>query len=207
MNDNPTLVESVVHESAKNHITPFSLLLYQIDDTLRSQKKRTAIRQMLNAFQAGAQTPRQFIVLSKFCEDIVEIAASMKLFHVYNQWVFFVLNEDQRNHDPMSVTQNLEEGANIVFALNKTNPTCSSSINCTITELSLAFVTSISRMIVEEQSIYGEISDEEWEAIRYTKQEKQDEMLGYMKVTNLNEGDVDKDAHMYVCNLFSIGIS
>ncbi|XP_014095980.3 ionotropic receptor 93a isoform X1 [Bactrocera oleae] len=181
LNDNPTLVESVVHESAKNHITPFSLLLYQIDDTLRSQKKRTAIRQMLNAFQAGAQTPRQFIVLSKFCEDIVEIAASMKLFHVYNQWVFFVLNEDQRNHDPMSVTQNLEEGANIVFALNTTNPTCSSSINCTITELSLAFVTSISRMIVEEQSIYGEISDEEWEAIRYTKQEKQDEMLGYMK--------------------------
>lgn len=138
---------------------------------------------MLNAFQGRTQTSRQFIVLSKFYEDIVEIAASMKLFDVFNQWVFFVMNEEQHNHDPMSVTQNLEEGANIAFALNTTEPTCSSSINCTITELSLAFVRSISRMIVEEQSIYGEISDEEWEAIRYTKQEKQDEILAYMKVS------------------------
>uniref|UniRef100_W8BGJ6 Glutamate receptor ionotropic, delta-1 n=2 Tax=Ceratitis capitata TaxID=7213 RepID=W8BGJ6_CERCA len=181
LSDNPTLVESVVHESVKNHITPFSLLLYRIDDSLRSQKKRTVIRQMLMNFQDNVQTPRQFIVLSKFYEDIVEIAASLKLFHVYNQWLFFVLNEELRNYDAVSVTQNLEEGANIAFILNATEPTGTSSINCTIAELSMAFVTSISRMIVEEQSIYGEISDEEWEAIRYTKQEKQDEILGYMK--------------------------
>ncbi|XP_017477570.1 PREDICTED: uncharacterized protein LOC108367467 [Rhagoletis zephyria] len=181
LNDNPTLVESVVHESAKNHITPFSLVLYKIDDTLRSQKKRTAIRQTLANFLDNARTARQFIVLSKFYEDFVEIAASMDLFGVFNQWVFFVLNEEQRNYDAMSITQNLGEGANIAFILNSTVPSCVSSINCTISELSMAFVTSISRMIVEEQSIYGEISDEEWEAIRFTKQEKQEEILGYMK--------------------------
>ncbi|XP_054747886.1 ionotropic receptor 93a isoform X1 [Anastrepha obliqua] len=181
LNDNPTLVESVVHESAKNHITPFSLLLYKIDDSLRSQRKRTAIRQTLTHFQDQAHTPRQFIVVSKFYEDIVETASSMELFHAYNQWAFFVMSEQKRSYDAMSVTQSLGEGANIAFILNSTTPTCISSINCTLAELSMAFVTSISRMIVEEQSIYGEISDEEWEAIRYTKQEKQDEILGYMK--------------------------
>ncbi|XP_067617872.1 ionotropic receptor 93a isoform X3 [Eurosta solidaginis] len=181
LNDNPTLVESVVHESSKNHITAFSMMLYKIDDSLHSQKKRTALRQMLGNFRRNAHNSRQFIVLSKFYEDIVEIAASMDMFHVYNQWAFFVLNEDQLGYDAMSVTQNLNEGANIAFISNTTNPSCVSSINCTIAELSMAFVTSISRIIVEEQSIYGEISDEEWEAIRYTKQEKQEEILGYMK--------------------------
>ena len=46
----------------------------------------------------------------------------------------------------------------------------------------MGFVKAISRMISEEQSIYGEISDEEWQAIRYTKREKQNELLELLKV-------------------------
>lgn len=57
-------------------------------------------------------------------------------------------------------------------------------MNCTIEEICKAFVFSISKLIAEEQSIYGEISDEEWEALRYSKKEKQDEILRIMKVSN-----------------------
>jgi len=45
-------------------------------------------------------------------------------------------------------------------------------------------------MTVEEEFIYGEISDEEWESIRFTKQEKQAEILDYMKVSILTEKGV-----------------
>lgn len=48
----------------------------------------------------------------------------------------------------------------------------------------MAFVLSISKLITEEQSIYGEISEEEWESLRYTKREKQDDILYTMKVSN-----------------------
>lgn len=179
------LVKSIVHESTTNHIPPISVILYKIDESLRGQKKRVHLRQALSQFTpAKHELKRQnFLVISKFHEDIIEIAETLNMFHVNNQWMFFVLDEMSQFFDANSVTINLDEGANIAFALNETLPNCVDTLNCTITEVSMALVTSLSRMILEEQSIYGEISDEEWESIRFTKQEKQDEMLEYMKVS------------------------
>lgn len=37
-------------------------------------------------------------------------------------------------------------------------------------------------MIKEEEAIYKQISDEEWEAIRLSKKERKDGMLNYVKV-------------------------
>lgn len=178
------LVKSIVHESTTNHIPPISVILFKIDETLRGQEKRAALRQALKEFAPinHELKRQQFLVISKFHEDIIEIAETLSMFHVNNQWMFFVLDELRRDFDASTVTINLDEGANIAFALNETQPNCVDTLNCTISEVSMALVTSLSRMILEEQSIYGEISDEEWESIRFTKQEKQDEMLEYMKV-------------------------
>ncbi|XP_068154999.1 ionotropic receptor 93a [Drosophila tropicalis] len=183
LDDNSVLVKSIVHESTTNHIAPISLILYKVNDSLHGQQKRTALRQALGQFAMPKheQKHQQFLVISKFHEDIIEIAETLNMFHVSNQWMFFVLEELRRDFDASTVTINLDEGANIAFALNETYPDCQDTLNCTITEVSMALVTSISKMISEEQSIYGEISDEEWESIRFTKQEKQDELLEYMK--------------------------
>lgn len=181
---NPMLVKSVVHESTTNHIPPISLMLYKIDESLRGQQKRISLRQALAQFAPikHEQKRQQFLVISKFHEDIIEIAETLSMFHVNNQWMFFVLEDLRRDFDANSVTINLDEGANIAFALNETVTNCVDTLNCTISEVSMAVVTSLSRMILEEQSIYGKISDEEWESIRFTKQEKQEELLDYMKV-------------------------
>ncbi|XP_073816312.1 ionotropic receptor 93a [Musca autumnalis] len=181
VNENNKLVESVVHESTRNNVVPISLYLYSINERLRSQKKRQAIRDTLIPFQRHPREANQFIVFSQFYEDIIEMADNMDMFHINNQWMFFVLEENTKNFDAMAVTQNLAEGANIAFILNETLPSCQNSLNCTIQEISMAFVLSISKLIYEEQSIYGEISDEEWEALRYTKKEKQDDILLSMK--------------------------
>lgn len=185
MDDNSVLVKSIVHESTTNHITPISLILYKINDSLKGQKKRSALRQALAQFAPPKHElkQQQFLVVSKFHDDIIEIAETLNMFHVGNQWMFFILEQVRRDFDAGTVTINLDEGANIAFALNKTLPNCQDTLNCTISEVSLALVTAISKMTVEEQSIYGEISDEEWESIRYTKQEKQAEILEYMKVS------------------------
>lgn len=179
------LVKSVVHESTTNHIPPISLILYNIDETLRGQQKRMALRQALSQFAPAKHELKrqQFLVISKFHEDIIEIAETLSMFHVNNQWMFFVLEDQRGDFDANTVTINLDEGANIAFALNETVSDCVDTLNCTISEVSMAVVTSLSRMILEEQSIYGKISDEEWESIRFTKQEKQDAMLEYMKVS------------------------
>ncbi|XP_023172805.2 ionotropic receptor 93a [Drosophila hydei] len=183
LESNPMLVKSVVHESTTNHIPPISLILYKIDESLRGQQKRISLRQALAQFAPikHEQKRQQFLVISKFHEDIIEIAETLSMFHVNNQWMFFVLEDLRRDFDANSVTINLDEGANIAFALNETVTNCVDTLNCTISEVSMAVVTSLSRMILEEQSIYGKISDEEWESIRFTKQEKQEELLDYMK--------------------------
>lgn len=38
----------------------------------------------------------------------------------------------------------------------------------------------LSKMIKEEQAVYGQISDEEWEVIRPTKSERRDTIIGHM---------------------------
>ncbi|KAH8382894.1 hypothetical protein KR009_005738 [Drosophila setifemur] len=182
LDENAVLVKSIGHESTANHITPISLVLYKINDSLRGQKKRAALRRALSQFAPvkHEEKRQQFLVVSKSHEDIIEIAETLNMFHVGNQWMFFVL-EQQSSFDAASATINLDEGANIAFALNETKSDCQDTLNCTISEVSLALVNAISKMTVEEQSIYGEISDEEWESIRFTKQEKQAEILEYMK--------------------------
>ncbi|XP_037810946.1 ionotropic receptor 93a [Lucilia sericata] len=180
VNQNTKLVESVVHEGT-NNIVPIALYLYGINDQLRSQKKRQAIREALQPFQTNSQDSHNFIIFSKFYEDIIEVAENMNMFHAKNQWLFFVLEEHRRDFDALAVTQNLQEGTNIAFVLNETTSDCVISLNCTIEDVSRAFVSSISKLITEEQSIYGEISDEEWEALRYSKSEKQNEILRIMK--------------------------
>ncbi|XP_003736546.3 ionotropic receptor 93a [Drosophila pseudoobscura] len=183
LDNNSELVKAIVHESTTNHIAPISLILYKIDDSLRGQKKRAALRHALSHFSPinHEQKNQQFLVLSKFHDDIIEIGETMNMFHVGNQWMFFVFDTMRQDFDASTVTINLAEGANIAFALNETNTDCMDTLNCTISEISMALVTAISKMTVEEQSIYGEISDEEWESIRFTKQEKQYEILKYMK--------------------------
>lgn len=124
VNQNTKLIESVVHEGINNNIVPIALYLYKINDNLRSQKKRQAIREALQPFQTNSKESRNFMVFSKFYEDIIEMAQNMNMFHVRNQWLFFVLEEHLRDFNALSVTQNLGEGTNIAFALNETLPGC-----------------------------------------------------------------------------------
>uniref|UniRef100_A0A1A9W573 Ionotropic glutamate receptor C-terminal domain-containing protein n=1 Tax=Glossina brevipalpis TaxID=37001 RepID=A0A1A9W573_9MUSC len=181
INENNHLTSSIMHESIKRNIEPISIVLYSIDDQLKRQKKRSAIRDILQLFSGRSQSKQQFMIFSKFYEDIIEIAENMQMFHVSNQWLFFIFEDTEKDFDVLSVTQNLEEGANIAFALNETRHECQISLNCTMSELSKALVNSISQLTLEEQSLYGAVSDEEWEYIRYTKEEQQNEILNYMR--------------------------
>lgn len=183
LTENSELIESVIQDINIESVKPISLYLYRIDDQLRSQRKRQSIRDILWPFRTNPSEPHQFMIFSKFYDDIIEVAESMDMFHVNNQWLFFILEKYRRNFDEMLVTQNLKEGANIAFVFNNTIPSCENSLNCTIEEITMAFVLSISQLIAEEQAIYAEISDEEWQSLHYTKQEKQKEILFYMRVS------------------------
>lgn len=55
-----------------------------------------------------------------------------------------------------------------------------SGLACHSGELLRAFTLGLSKMIKQEQVVYGQISDEEWEVIRPSKQERRDKILEFM---------------------------
>ncbi|XP_055903819.1 ionotropic receptor 93a [Eupeodes corollae] len=177
VNQNSQIIEALVHDNSNNKLDPIALYIYTFDDNLRSQKKRSKLRETLRKFTRSRNN--QFIVFSNSIEDIMEVAQELKMFHIYNQWLFFDLHQVNEDWTFDLLTQNLNEGANIAFAVNETSRMCQESLKCIMSEIAMGFISSLSKVIREEESIFGEISDEEWEAIRLTKSEKQEKLLNY----------------------------
>lgn len=53
---------------------------------------------------------------------------------------------------------------------------------CYAQEMSRAFISALDTAIQEEFDVAAQVSDEEWEAIRPTKIQRKDALLGYMQV-------------------------
>lgn len=113
---------------------------------------------------------------------VVEVATEMNMIDTKSQWLFLISNPRKTN-----VTQlisYIKEGGNVAFATNNTiiDGTCSTEEECLYHELFKNFAMAISKLVREEEAIYGQISDEEWETIRLTKRERRDSMLEFIKV-------------------------
>ena len=76
----------------------------------------------------------------------------------------------------------IEEGNNVAFIYNYTRggDECISGLKCHTNELLKSFVLGLSKAIREENAIYGQISDEEWEIVRPSKKERRDGVLEFM---------------------------
>lgn len=113
---------------------------------------------------------------------VIEVANELNMIDSLSQWLFLVSNPRKTN-----VTQlisYIKEGGNVAIATNNTiiNGSCSTGEECLYHELMKSFALSLSKLVREEEAIYTQISDEEWESIRLTKRERRDNMLEFMKV-------------------------
>lgn len=113
---------------------------------------------------------------------IIEVATEINMVDTLSQWLFLISNPRKTN-----VTQLLtyvKEGGNVAIATNNTitDGTCSDGDACLYHELIKTFAMSLSKLVREEEAIYSQISDEEWESIRLSKRERRDNMLEFIKV-------------------------
>lgn len=115
---------------------------------------------------------------------IIEVATEINMIDTLSQWLFLISNPRKTN-----VTQLItyvQEGGNVAIASNNTviDGTCSAGEVCLFHELLKNFAMAISKLVREEEAIYSQISDEEWESIRLSKRERRDNMLEFMRVKN-----------------------
>lgn len=116
---------------------------------------------------------------------ILEVATEMDMIDSKSQWLFLVSNPKKTNVS--TLIPFIKEGGNVAIATNNTavDDNCAKTDECLYHELMKNVAVSLSKLVREEEAIYGQISDEEWEAIRFTKRNRRDNMLEYIRVNSI----------------------
>lgn len=122
------------------------------------------------------------MVIATIPTTIIEVATELNMIDSTSQWLFLVSNPRRTNVS--SLIPFIKEGGNVAIASNNTifDDSCAKREECLYHELVKNFAHSLSKLVREEEAIYGQISDEEWESIRLTKRERRDNMLAFIKV-------------------------
>lgn len=128
-----------------------------------------------------------YMVVATIPTTIIEVATELGMIDSTSQWLFLVANTKGFKSNTSTLMSYVGEGGNVAVATNNsiTDGSCDQTNNCIYYELFRDFARALSKIIREEEAMYGQISDEEWEAIRLTKRERRDSMLGYVKVRHL----------------------
>lgn len=116
---------------------------------------------------------------------IIEVATEINMIDPSSQWLFLISNPRKTNVTQLMTF--IKEGGNVAVATNNTitDGSCSPNEECLFHELLKNFVMSLSKLVREEDAIYSQISDEEWETIRLSKRERRDNMLEFIKVNEI----------------------
>lgn len=124
------------------------------------------------------------MVIATIPTTVIEVATELGMIDSTSQWLFLVANTKGSKSNTSALMSYVKEGGNVAVATNNsiTNSSCDQSSDCIYYELFRNFAWALSKIVREEEAMYGQISDEEWEAIRLTKRERRDSMLEYMKV-------------------------
>lgn len=123
------------------------------------------------------------MVIATIPTTIIEVATELGLIETTSQWLFVLSNPNSSKYNMSAITSYIKEGGNVAIAINRTlTENCSIGRECHMNEVIRTFALALSKMVREEEAIYGQISDEEWEAIRLTKEERRTRMLDYMRV-------------------------
>lgn len=123
------------------------------------------------------------MVVATIPTTIIEVATELGMIETTSQWLFVLSNPNSAKYNITTITSYIREGGNVAIAVNKTlTSNCVVGRECYMNELIKAFALALSKMVREEEAIYGQISDEEWESIRLTKEERRSKMLTFMRV-------------------------
>lgn len=133
------------------------------------------------------------MVIASTPMTVIEVATEMNMVDTMSQWMFLISNPRKTNVSQL--LSHIKEGGNVAVATNNTiiDGSCSANAECLYHELLKNFAMSISKLVREEEAIYSQISDEEWETIRLTKRERRDNMLEFIKVKRIFQSEFQQN--------------
>uniref|UniRef100_A0A182NSU9 Ionotropic glutamate receptor C-terminal domain-containing protein n=1 Tax=Anopheles dirus TaxID=7168 RepID=A0A182NSU9_9DIPT len=160
-------------------IKPLTLTEFKIHAPTHSWEKRKEIRRTLLGIPT-AYTGKNFIAIVNVATLtlLMEISKDLKLVNPSSQWLYLLPNTEKASSNFTTSATLINEGDNVAFVYNTgSKQNCTVSVLCYMEAYFLHFIRSLSKLIREEQVVFGQISDEEWEIIRPSKQERRNKFL------------------------------
>ncbi|KAJ1521518.1 hypothetical protein ONE63_003181 [Megalurothrips usitatus] len=167
-----------VERSLPSAVSAFSIPHEQAD-----WKRRKRVELVLRSLPA--QLGQRYLVLVSYdmVGVVMDVAKSMGMVHPLSQWLY-VLSDTTASQDSLSTfTSLLTEGDNVAFASNSTARLdfCQGGLLCHAHEMLEAFVMALDRSVQDELEMATQVSDEEWEAIRPSKEDRLALLLAHVK--------------------------
>ncbi|XP_053678178.1 ionotropic receptor 93a [Anopheles nili] len=176
-------------------IKPLTLTEFKINAPTHSWEKRKEIRKTLLGIPT-TYTGKNFIAIVSVgtLTLLMEISKDLKLVNPSAQWLYLLPYTDQFSSNFTSSSTIINEGDNVAFVYNagSTGQNCTVNVLCYMEKYLLHFIRSISKLIREEQVVFGQISDEEWEIIRPTKMERKNKILAMIKAAITSKDECNK---------------
>nr|AVH87303.1 ionotropic receptor 15 [Holotrichia parallela] len=145
---------------------------------------KTSIKNTLSTIASRLSGTNFLVIVSmELVTYVMETATALRLVDTNNQWLYVISNHKLNNKSVAGILRNLKEGNNIAFLYNvsMSGVDCKEGMKCHIEEMLDAFSKALDAAILDEFELAGQVSDEEWDAIRPTKLERRIFLLDIMK--------------------------
>lgn len=175
---------AATNESPHGYIPAMTASLFKLKAHVQEWERRKTIRRTLQKLPTEFIGTNFLVIVNRgMLETIMEVAKDLGMVHTASKWLYIVSDTNEQSDNLTSLTALIGEGENLAFIYNATisSAQCKYGYSCHAGELLRGFVLALSRIIREETAVYGQISDEEWETIRPTKQER---IMSFLNIMN-----------------------
>ncbi|KAJ9582897.1 hypothetical protein L9F63_022758 [Diploptera punctata] len=124
---------------------------------------------------------------------LMEASKSLGLSNPENQWLYLISDMNALGHNMSGIISLLSEGENIAFVYNTTSNDnrCKGGLYCHIEELLSNFIVSLDKILKDEIEVMEQVSSEEWEFIRPSKNKRRNDILQLMNLYTIDGGHCD----------------
>ncbi|XP_069170054.1 ionotropic receptor 93a isoform X2 [Procambarus clarkii] len=118
--------------------------------------------------RAGEPREKHFLVIAfkDQISSIQDLARSMKLFGIKNQWLFVVPDSHSLKYDMYGYLNTMQDGDNLAFVYNMSQLSpvtpCNDGFECYMELLIKQYATELSSALTKELELYNQVSEEEW---------------------------------------------
>ncbi|XP_030750228.1 ionotropic receptor 93a [Sitophilus oryzae] len=178
------IIRSVTKQANRIGASGISLMKLFSSSSLSIEEIRSNFKEKLSTIDPKTVGGNFLVIVSfEFVEIIMEYAKELKLVDTLNQWLYVISDTTNKITGLMRFKRLLKEGDNVAFIYNNTisKKSCKGGMMCHIEEILAGFTKSLDSAIVDEFETAAQVSEEEWEAIRPTKQDRKNDLLEKMK--------------------------